>query len=129
LPNKYHFKIGSKDVQPYLLGDSTCPLQIGLMKCFTSKATGTPQQKLFYRKWRAGRVKIKNAFGILKIKFQILRNLNMDLEYAPTVIIACCILHNFLIEEGDIGGDDQDKESNSKDPLKFEYISKDERTL
>jgi hypothetical protein len=35
----------------------------------------------------------------------------------------------FLFEEGDIGGDDQDKESNSKDPLKFEYISKDERTL
>jgi hypothetical protein len=51
----------------------------------------------------------------------------MGLQYAPTVIIACCILHNFLIEEGDIGGDDEDKESNSKAPLKFEYISKDER--
>jgi hypothetical protein len=32
-----------------------------------------------------------------------------------------------LIEEGDIGEDDQDKESNSKAPSKFEYISKDER--
>ena len=39
-------------------------------------------------------------------KFQILFNLNMDLEYALTVITACCILHNFIIEEGDIGGDD-----------------------
>jgi hypothetical protein len=53
----------------------------------------------------------------------------MGLQYAPTVIIACCILHNFLIEEGDIGGDDQDKESISKAPLKFEYISEDERRL
>ena len=53
----------------------------------------------------------------------------MGLEYAPTVISACCILHNFLIEEGDIGGDDQDKELNSKAPLKFEYISEDERRL
>ena len=33
----------------------------------------------------------------------------MSLEYAPIVIIACCILHNFLIEKGDIGGDDQTK--------------------
>jgi hypothetical protein len=38
----------------------------------------------------------------------------MDLEYAPTVITVCCILHNFLIEEGDIVEDEQDKESNSK---------------
>jgi hypothetical protein len=51
----------------------------------------------------------------------------MNLEYAPTIIAACCIRHNFLIEEGDIGRDVQDKESNSKAPLKFECISKDER--
>jgi hypothetical protein len=37
LPNKNHFKIGRKDVQPYLLGDSAYPLQVGLMKCFSSK--------------------------------------------------------------------------------------------
>jgi hypothetical protein len=35
-------------------------------------------------------------------------------------------LSNFLIEEGDIGEDDKDKESNSKAPLKFEYMSKEE---
>jgi hypothetical protein len=98
LPHRNHFKIGSEDVQPYLLGDSAYPLQIGLMKCFSSK--GTPQQNLFDRKWRARRVKIENAFEILKNKFQILCNLNMGLEYAPTVITACCILHNFLTPEG-----------------------------
>jgi hypothetical protein len=87
------------------------------MKCFSSKATSTSQQNLFNRKWKAERVKIENAFGILKSKFQILRNLNMGLEYALTIITACCILHNFLIKEGDIGKDDQDKESNSKAPL------------
>jgi hypothetical protein len=30
----------------------------------------------------------------------------MGLEYAPRVITMCCILHKFLIEEGDIGEDD-----------------------
>ena len=53
LPHKNHFKIGSEDVQPYLLGDSVYPLQVGLMKCFSSKAIGTLQQNLFNRKWRA----------------------------------------------------------------------------
>jgi hypothetical protein len=36
-------------------------------------------------------------------------------------------LSNFLIAEGNIGEDEQNKESNSKALLKFEYISKDER--
>jgi hypothetical protein len=37
LPNKNHFKIGNKDFQPYLLGDSAYSLQVGLMKYFSSK--------------------------------------------------------------------------------------------
>jgi hypothetical protein len=79
-------------------------------------------QNLFDRKWR------ENAFGILKNQFQILRNLNMGLEYALTIITVCCILHNFLIKEGDIGKDEQDKESNSK-ALQNLNISKDEGRL
>ena len=42
-------------------------------------------------------MKIENTFGLLKNKFGILANLNVGLKYAPIVIIACCILHNFLI--------------------------------
>ena len=130
LPIKNHFKIGSKDVQPYLLGDFAYLLQVGLMKYFSSKLHVVyPQQNLFDRKWRVERVKIENAFGILKNKFQILYNLNMNLKYAPTIIAACCILYNFLIEEEDMDRDVQDKESNSKAPLEFECISKDERRL
>ena len=53
----------------------------------------------------------------------------MGLKFAPIVITTCCILHNFLVGEGDIGEDDQDKSPNSKAPLKFEYISKNERRL
>jgi hypothetical protein len=45
--HKNHFKIGNEDVQPYLLGDSAYSLQIGLMKCFGSKATDTPQQNIW----------------------------------------------------------------------------------
>ena len=70
LPYKNHFKIGGENVQSYLLGGSAYPLQIGLMKCFSSKTTCTPQQiYLFDRKWRAGRIKIENSFGIFKNEF------------------------------------------------------------
>ena len=53
----------------------------------------------------------------------------MDLEYTSIVITTCCIHHNFLIEEGDIGEDDQDKELNSKTALEFDYILENERKL
>ena len=49
-------------------------------------------------------MKIENAFGILKNRFQILNNLNADLKYAVIVVTICCILHNFLIEEGNSNG-------------------------
>jgi hypothetical protein len=56
------------------------------MKCLSSKATSTPQQNLFDRKWRVGRVKIGNILGILKSKFQIPHNFNIDLKHAPIII-------------------------------------------
>lgn len=50
---------------------------------------------------RAGRVKIENAYGQLKGRFQILRNLNMDLRFAAQTITACCVLHNFCGMQGE----------------------------
>ena len=93
------------------------------MKCFNSKSTGSLQQNLFDKRWRAGWIKIGNAFGILKNKFQISRNLNVDLNYASTIVVACCILHNFLIVERDISGEEIDQEVNSKFPMKKDLIS------
>lgn len=128
LPHNQIYKVNGKNIQPYLLGDSAYPLRIGLMKCYNTTKSGDPKKDLFDRKWRAGRVKIENAFGILKMKFQILQNLNVKLEYAPTVVTACCILHNFLIEEGDIGSDDLDKEPNFGKAVATKVIPEAEKT-
>ena len=43
---------------------------------------------------RQGRVKIENTFGILKNRWEILKNLNVDVKYAATIVIVCCVLHN-----------------------------------
>jgi nitrous oxide reductase len=51
-------------------------------------------------------MRIENAFGILKNKWSILKNLNCDLKYARTIITSCCILHNFYIGTGDVRMDD-----------------------
>jgi hypothetical protein len=68
------------------------------MKCLSSKATCIPQQKNLIGNRELGGLNRK-CFGILKIKFQILHNLDMGLEYAPIVFTICCKLHNHLIEK------------------------------
>ena len=44
---------------------------------------------------RKGRVRIENAFGILKNRWSILKNINVGVQYAPLIMVACCVLHNF----------------------------------
>lgn len=43
------------------------------------------------------KVKIENAFGMLKCKWQILCNMNVELSSVPTVVLACGVLHNYVI--------------------------------
>ena len=42
--------------------------------------------------------------------------MNASLKYVPTIIVACCILHNFCIASGDVGGEnDIDDLSNDRE--------------
>lgn len=38
---------------------------------------------------------VESAFGILKKRWGILANLNIELHYAPQVVVACSVLDNF----------------------------------
>jgi hypothetical protein len=58
--------IQGKEVKPFIVGDSAYPQQAFLLKAFNSRATGTAEQNLFDKHLRKGRVKIENAFEILK---------------------------------------------------------------
>lgn len=55
------------------------------------------KQNIFnYRLCRARRV-VENAFGILCSRFRIFtRQMNTNLKTTESIIICCCILHNFL---------------------------------
>ena len=59
-------------------------------------------EQLFDYKLSSGRMVIENAFGILKGRFRILKTIiGIDVRSVPTLIYACCILHNYLQLKGD----------------------------
>jgi hypothetical protein len=89
--------IQGQDIFPYLVGDSAYPLQAQLLKAFHNRATGSMDQNRFDKAIRRGRVKIENAFGMLKQRWRILRELNVGLSAAPDVIVACTVLHNICV--------------------------------
>ena len=87
-------------VKPYIVGDSAYPISGQLLKPFNAKARGTADQNAFDKELRKGRVKIENAFGMLKGRWQILRNLNVQVSAAADVVLACCVLHNICTAAG-----------------------------
>ena len=42
-----------------------------------------------------GQIQIEITFGKLKDRLFILKNINVGVQYALLIMIACCVLHNF----------------------------------
>ena len=95
-------EIEGEEVKPYIVGDLAYPLQTQIQKPFTTKGIGSHNQNAYDKCLRRGCVKIENSFGILKNRWTILKNLNMDVKHTGLVITACCILHNFCHMNHDI---------------------------
>lgn len=107
-------------IGPYLLADSAYKATTFLVKPFRIKAGLHLQEKhAFDRQLSKGRVKVENAFGLLKNRWRILRELNVDLPFAPTVVGACCALHNYVQLRGESEPhDQQDPHPNVDEPLR-----------
>lgn len=86
----------------YILGDDAFPLSTRLMKPIAR--VGAIINFLFdviynYRISR-GRNVVENSFGILTTRFRIFRRQqDMEPDGVNLVVMACCTLHNFLIDE------------------------------
>ena len=49
------------------------------------------------------------AFSILKGRWRILqKRLDSDIAFTNQIIVACCVLHNFCTEAGDLWDEDGD---------------------
>lgn len=93
-------EIANTKIPFVFVGDDAFPLSKRIMKPF-NKPRGRPfndSEKIFnYRLSRARRC-VENSFGILTSKFVCLNHtLHCGPERAQKIVSACCILHNFLL--------------------------------
>lgn len=85
-----------ENLQFVFLGDDAFSLMPTLLKPYSNRNL-THDEKIFnYRLSRARRV-VENAFGILASRFRIFHTeINMGVDKIDYLIMASCILHNFL---------------------------------
>ena len=62
----------------------------------------TNEEVWFNRKHSSTRMCVGRAFGILKVRFkEIGRKTSLKLDFLPTIVHACCMLHNVLLASKD----------------------------
>ena len=90
---------------PYIVADRGYPL---LSWCITPFKTGpmgqplTAEEAWFNRKHSSTRMSVERGFGILKARFkEIGSKTSLKLDFVPTVVHTCCILHNILLASKD----------------------------
>jgi len=123
--NSYFYKNVSKIIKEdeFLLGDSAYPLSTFLIKPFTNpQITSQIQFNVIHS---LHRVVVENAFGRLKNRFIVLKDLHTrKISIAVTLTVCAIILHNFLelnndsleeLYENDDDGDDVDSEMDDSD--------------
>ncbi|KAG0350799.1 hypothetical protein BGX24_008019, partial [Mortierella sp. AD032] len=83
----------------YLLADAVYALSQSVLSRYRS---GEGDQVLFNSLHGSAQATIENAFGMLKLKFQSLQNLPIqindpeDMDKVASWIMACVVLHNFV---------------------------------
>ncbi|MCO5548535.1 hypothetical protein L7F22_001995 [Adiantum nelumboides] len=112
-------QIQGEMIKPFVIADSAYKARTFLAKPYRLRIGQFLQEKrAFDRKLSKGRVKVKNAFGLLKNRWKLLRELNVSLPFAPTIVTACCLLHNFVQLRGEVELQDQrNPHPNSQDPI------------
>lgn len=89
--------INSKRSLPFVfVGDEAFALRPDFLKPFSQRHLDHDKKIFNYRLSRA-RGKIENSFGILAARFQIFQSpIRLKLESIDKVVMASCVLHNFL---------------------------------
>ncbi|KAK7922174.1 hypothetical protein WMY93_009076 [Mugilogobius chulae] len=73
-----------------------------LLKGYTDTGTLTAEQKYFNQRHSRARMTVVCAFGRLKGRWRCLsKRLDVDISMVPTIISACCRLHNVCEMHGE----------------------------
>ncbi|XP_068249076.1 uncharacterized protein [Palaemon carinicauda] len=87
----------SSRILPYVfIGDEAFALRKHFLKPYSSKDL-TKERRLFNYRLSRGRRIIENVFGIMTSRFRIFSSpINLKIANIEKVVLACCVLHNFL---------------------------------
>lgn len=83
---------------PYVLvADDAFALRRNLLKPYSQRGLTMVQRVFNFRLSHTRRI-IENVFGIMSARFRVLRKpIYVDAEKTKKVVLACCVLHNFLM--------------------------------
>lgn len=89
--------------ETHLIGDCAYPLMINLMIPFRDNGHLPAAHVRYNTRLSSIRSIIERAFGLLKVKFRRLKYLDIfNVDFGNKIIAASCMLHNFIIENGEI---------------------------
>ena len=92
---KYSALIDSVETPLMLVGNPAYPLLPWLIKPFVGSLT--PEEESFNCYLSSARIVVENAFGRLKARWRcLLKRIDVDPSFVPSVVLACVILHNFV---------------------------------
>lgn len=103
IPNTEQIQHSSRCLPYVFVADDAFPLRPDMLKPYRQADLTSDEKKIFnYRLSRARRI-VENAFGILASRFRIYHTqINLKLDNIEKVVMATCVLHNFLMEHSSI---------------------------
>jgi len=103
----------------HILGDLAYPLRVNVMVGFKNNGRLTRQQHKFNRTLSSARCAVERAFALLKSRFRRLKYLDMsNTNQIPQVIMACCVLHNICLHNGDVDVElDNEDQDDAEEPF------------
>ncbi|KAH7971861.1 hypothetical protein HPB52_003484 [Rhipicephalus sanguineus] len=100
----------------HIIADAAYPLREYIMTPFRDHGHMTVEEKRFNYRLSRTRVRIENAFGVLKSRFRQLLYLEFHTpERSTKFMLACCVLHNICIMNGERDMDDESGTDDSSD--------------
>lgn len=90
IPRKYH-----------IVGDAAYGLHMNIMVPYAGIDLDPPKET-FNKRHSSTRMVVERTFSDIKTRFLRLTYLQSNVEFATKIVVACCVLHNICIQNGDI---------------------------
>ena len=83
----------------HVIGDDVYQMDKHVLVPYDDAGTLLPQNGRFNTKLRKTRVRIEQTFALLKARFQRLRFVCAKVDRIKKLIVACCVLHNIVMND------------------------------